>query len=58
MAVHLRDNADYGATRQLLSTSLLSHFVPVVAPPMEHEQMRHIVYSKLREATTSVHSQP
>ena len=43
------DDAKYGTTRHLLSASLLSHFVPVVAPAMEPEQMRYILLTKLLE---------
>lgn len=41
------DDIKYGTTRHTLSASLLSHFVPVVAPAMEPEHMRYIVASKL-----------
>ena len=37
----------YGTTRHMLSVSLLSHFVPVVAPRMEFDQVRAIITDKL-----------
>ena len=40
-------DVSYGSTRHLLSPSLLSHFVPVMAPQMEPAQMHHILAAKL-----------
>lgn len=48
------NDAKYGATRHILSVSLLSHFVPVVAPVMDVEHVRHILLCKLHECSPSV----
>ena len=48
------DDVKYGTTRHLLSASLLSHFVPVVSPPMEPQQMHHILASRLLRCTPDV----